>query len=63
MKLNINKLGKIEYLKGGYVNENDSIAYYIFETEVTKYVKEFEETGYVSHSYVENLKKLFAKSW
>jgi len=55
-KLNVNKLGKFEYLKGGHINENDSIAYYIDETEVTKYVKEFEKTGYVSHSYVENLK-------
>ncbi len=55
-KLNINKLGKFEYLKGGYVNENDSIAYYIDETVVTKYVKEFEKTDYVSQSYVENLK-------
>ncbi|WP_353170209.1 hypothetical protein [Flavobacterium sp.] len=55
-KLNINKLEKIEYLKGGYVTEKDSIAYYIDETEVIKYVKEFDKTGYVSHSYVENLK-------
>lgn len=55
-KLNSNKLGKINYLKGGYVNKNDSMAYYIDETEVTKYVKEFEKTGYVSHLYVENLK-------
>ena len=55
-KLNSNKLGEINYLKGGDVNKNDSIAYYIDETEVTKYVKEFEKTGYVSHLYVENLK-------
>ncbi|WMW77290.1 hypothetical protein RF683_07270 [Flavobacterium sp. 20NA77.7] len=55
-KLNNNKLGKIKFLKGGYINENDSIAYYIDENEVNKYVKEFDKTGYVSHSYIENLK-------
>ena len=55
-KLNINKLEKMKYLKGGYVTEKDSIAYYIDVTEVIKYVKEFDKTGYVSHSYVENLK-------
>lgn len=55
-KLNVNKLGKIQYLKGGYVNKNDSSAYYIDETEVAKYVKEFDKTGFVSQLYVENLK-------
>ena len=55
-KSNINHLDKIKYLKGGYVNETDSSAYYIDEKEVTNYIGEFEKSGFVSHSYAKKLK-------
>lgn len=55
-KSNLNRLDKIEYLKGGYVSETDSSAYYIDGNEVTKYINEIDKSGFVSRSYIKRLK-------
>lgn len=55
-KSNQNRLNKIEYLKGGYVNELDSTAYFIDENKLTEYVEEIDKSGFVSQSYVKRLK-------
>lgn len=53
---NMNRLNKIEYLKGGYVSETDSSAYYIDEDKAAEYLKEIDKSGFVSRSYMKRLK-------
>lgn len=55
-KSNANRLNKIEYLKGGYVSETDSSAYYIDEDKVTEYLNEIDKSDFVSQSYIKRLK-------
>jgi hypothetical protein len=52
---NRNQLYKIEFLKGGYSSETDSIPFYIDKKKMDEYINEFKKSKFLSSSYIKAL--------